>query len=159
MKKENIVGLTVSIIICELIGGLGAIFTMPAVRSWYMEINKPSFNPPNWIFGPVWTTLYLLMGIALFLVWKKGSKKKEVRNAAVVFFIQLIFNFLWSLVFFGTRSYLGGFLVIILLWLLILANIVMFYRISKPAGIILIPYILWVSFASVLNYYLYILNR
>ncbi|OGF45138.1 MAG: TspO protein [Candidatus Firestonebacteria bacterium RIFOXYA2_FULL_40_8] len=159
MKTGNVLKLTASIVICELIGILGAIFTMPAVKSWYMEINKPSFNPPNWIFGPVWTTLYLLMGVALFLVWQKGLKNNEVKNAIIVFFIQLITNFLWSAVFFGGRSYAGGLITIIILWLLIMANIVMFYRISKPAGLILVPYILWVGFALILNYYIYILNK
>ncbi|OGF47614.1 MAG: TspO protein [Candidatus Firestonebacteria bacterium RIFOXYC2_FULL_39_67] len=159
MKTGNALKLTASIIICELIGILGAIFTMPAVKSWYMEINKPSFNPPNWIFGPAWTTLYLLMGIAFFLIWEKGLKNSKVKNAAVVFIIQLIVNFLWSVIFFGGRSYFGGLITIVILWLLILANIIMFYRISKPAGLILIPYILWVSFASILNYYIFILNK
>ncbi|MFH1074375.1 MAG: TspO/MBR family protein [Candidatus Firestonebacteria bacterium] len=159
MKTGTILKLSASIVICELIGSLGAIFTMPAVRSWYMEINKPSFNPPNWIFGPVWTALYLLMGIAFFLIWKKGLNNNKVKNAAVVFLVQLIVNFLWSVIFFGGRSYIGGLITIAILWLLILANITMFYRISKPAGLILLPYILWVSFASILNYYIYILNK
>ena len=112
----------------------------------------------QWVFGPVWALLYLLMGIALFIVWRKGLKTPYVKPALIVFGIQLILNALWSLIFFGLASPLGGFIEIIFLWLAILATIILFLIVSFPAGLLLFPYILWVSYAAVLNYYIYILN-
>jgi tryptophan-rich sensory protein len=147
-----------SIIICQLAGVFGSIFTAPSLPLWYNSINKPSFNPPNWVFAPVWTTLYLLMGISLFLVWRKGLDKKDIKIAFTVFILQLVLNALWSLLFFGLKSPLTAFIEIILLWITILISIFLFFRISKTAAYLLIPYILWVSFASVLNFYFWRLN-
>jgi tryptophan-rich sensory protein len=155
---RNWLRLILSILICESAGLLGSIFTVSAIPTWYATLNKPPFNPPNWLFGPVWTLLYLLMGIALYLVWKKGWKRKDVKIALGVFFIQLLLNASWSIVFFGAQQILAAFIVIILMWIAILASIFLFYRISKAAAYLLIPYILWVSFAGVLNYSLLILN-
>jgi benzodiazapine receptor len=147
-----------SIIICQLAGFIGSVFTTPAIPNWFANINKPSFNPPNWVFAPVWTTLYLLMGIALFLIWRKGLNKKDVKIAVSVFAFQLVLNSLWSFLFFGLQSPLAAFIEIIFLWAAILVSIILFFRISKIAGCLLIPYILWVSFASVLNFAIWQLN-
>jgi len=149
---KNFVKLIFSIVVCELAGIIGSFFTAPAVKTWYPTLIKPSFKPPNWLFAPVWTALFLLMGIAMFLVWKKDKKGLKI------FFAQLFFNILWSIMFFGLKSPSLGFIVIVVLWILILATIIRFFKISKPAGWLLIPYILWVSFASILNLAILILN-
>jgi len=149
---KNLGKLIFSIIICELAGIVGSIFTAPAVKTWYPTLIKPSFKPPNWLFAPVWTALFLLMGIAMFLVWKRDKK------GLGIFFTQLVFNILWSIMFFGLKSPLLGFIVIIVLWILILMTIIRFFKISKPAGWLLIPYIFWVSFATILNLAILILN-
>lgn len=156
---SNITKLIISIVICQLAGVIGSFFTMDAIPVWYETLAKPSFNPPSWLFGPVWIFLYLLMGIALFLIWKEDLKNKEVKTAFTVFIIQLIFNASWSIVFFGMRSTAGGLIVIIILWILILISILKFMKISKTAGILLIPYLLWVTFAAILNYSIYNLNQ
>ncbi len=148
----------VSIIICQLAGVIGSVFTVNNIASWYLDLNKPLLNPPNWVFGPVWITLYFLMGISLFLVWKKGLTSRFNRNAFILFIIQLVFNASWSIVFFGMHQLLLSVFVIIILWLLIFINIVQFGKISRSAAYLLMPYILWVSFASYLNISIYILN-
>ena len=157
-KQGDFLLLLESIIICQLAGIIGSIFTSPSIPLWYANINKPSFNPPNWVFAPVWTTLYLLMGIALFLVWRKGLKRKDLKIAFAVFIFQLILNTLWSILFFGLKSPFVAFIEIVLLWISILISILLFFRISKVAGALLIPYLLWVSFASVLNFAFWRLN-
>jgi len=157
MKKAA--GIVVSIAVCELAGIVGSVFTMPAIPGWYAGLAKPSFNPPNWIFGPVWTLLYAMMGLAAYLVYEKGFKRPEVKKALAVFAAQLVMNTLWSIVFFGAHRILGAAVVIVLLWAMILATILLFHRISKAAAYLLVPYILWVSFATVLNASLYVLNR
>jgi benzodiazapine receptor len=155
MKK--IFKFLVAIFIPLIVGFLGSLFTSSSVDSWYITINKPSFTPPNWLFAPVWTALYIIMGISFYLVWIKGSGGLK-RKAFTVYSFQLLLNLLWSMFFFGLRSPLIGFINIVVLWLFIVANIVLFYKISKVAGSLLIPYFLWVSFASVLNFSVYILN-
>ncbi len=158
-SKTNIFSiLLASIIICQMAGIIGSVFTTPAIPTWYASINKPSFNPPNWIFAPVWTTLFLLMGIALFLVWRKGFKRKDIKIAFSVFIFQLVLNVLWSFLFFGLQSPFAAFIEIIFLLLAILITIILFFRIYWVAGVMLIPYILWVSFASVLNFAIWKLN-
>lgn len=147
-----------SIIICQLAGFIGSLFTTPSIPSWYAGINKPSFNPPNWVFAPVWTTLFLLMGISLYLVWRTGLNDKNVKIAIAVFVFQLVLNSLWSYLFFGLHSPFAAVIEIIFLWIAILASIILFFRISWVAGTLLIPYILWVSFASVLNFAIWRLN-
>lgn len=155
---KGILKLIGSIVICQLAGIIGAVFTGPAIQSWYITLNKPSFNPPNWVFGPVWTILYLLMGISLFLVWKKYSGDQGIKIALAIFFFQLILNTTWSILFFGMRNPMAGLIEIVVLWIAILLTILSFYKISITASMLLIPYILWVSFASVLNFYLWRLN-
>ncbi len=147
-------------------GVIGGFFTSPSIPAWYASLAKPYFNPPNWVFGPVWTILYILMGVAFFLVWRKsgrregkdGRKSKYFNTAAALFGIQLALNALWSIVFFGMHSIGGALAVIGLLWLAILANIVWFWRSSRAAALLLVPYIAWVSFASFLNYVIWTLN-
>jgi tryptophan-rich sensory protein len=158
MKSIDIIKLVVSIIICQLAGFIGAIFTSRSIPIWYASLKKPSFNPPESLFGPVWTALFLLMGISLFLIWQKGLTYDGVKLALILFGVQLILNILWSILFFGLRSPLAGFIEIIILWVLILMTILAFYKISQVAAILLIPYILWVSFAAILNFSLWRLN-
>lgn len=154
-----ILRLIISILVCQLAGLIGSIFTRASVSSWYVSLSKPSFTPPSWVFGPAWITLYVLMGISAFLVWSKGFNNREVKAALIIFGIQLILNALWSAAFFGLRSPFGGLIVIVILWLAILVTILRFLNISTAAGLLLVPYILWVSFAAVLNLSLFLLNR
>jgi len=159
MKKQNgalvnTVRLLASIVLCQSVGFAGAIFTIPAIKGWYQTINKPSFNPPSWIFSPVWTVLFLLMGISLYLVWKKGINTKAI----MLFVAQLALNFFWSVLFFGLESPGLAFIDLVLLWAAILATILVFSKVSKLAGLLLLPYLLWVTFAGVLNFAIYILN-
>ena len=139
-------------------GAIGSSATFTGIDSWYTTLNKPSFNPPNWIFGPVWTTLYILMGISLYLIWQKGLKKEFIKNSFILFIVNLILNSFWSIAFFGLENPGLAFLVIIVLWIVILTLILRFYKINKLASYLLIPYILWVSFASVLNFSIWQLN-
>jgi tryptophan-rich sensory protein len=143
---------------CELVGLVSTPFTLVAIPTWYASLNKPSFAPPNWIFAPVWTTLYCLMGIAAFLVWQRGSKKKNVKKALSYFLLQLFFNFLWSVLFFGLHSPLLGLIDIFALLVTLIITIYMFYNIVKPGAYLLVPYLLWVSFATILNFSLLLLN-
>jgi len=155
---SNILKLIISIVICQLAGVIGSFFTMDSIPTWYAALNKPDFNPPNWIFGPVWIFLYLLMGISLFLVWRENLKNDHVKSAFVIFMVQLILNTFWSIVFFGMQSITGGLIIILLLWLFIILTIIRFRKVSAIASMLLIPYLLWVTFAAVLNFYIYKLN-
>jgi tryptophan-rich sensory protein len=157
MKKA--LGIIVFVIVCELAGLMGSLFTTPSIPGWYAGLTKPAFNPPSWLFAPVWTILYAVMGIAAWLVYDKGIKSPEAKRALSLFATQLLLNILWSIVFFGAHRILGGVIVIVGLWVMILRTILLFYKISRPAACLLIPYILWVSFATVLNVSLYMLNR
>lgn len=159
MRINSFFKLIVAIVVSELAGIVGSFFTASSIPIWYVTLIKPEFAPPNWVFAPVWTILFLLMGIATFLVWNKGLERKDVRIALGTFGSQLILNTLWSIIFFGQQSPGLALLEIALLWLAILATIIAFYKISRPAAYLLIPYILWVSFASYLNYSIWMLNR
>ncbi len=170
--------LVAAVAISELAGVVGMVFTAPAISSgWYAALEKPALNPPNWIFGPVWVFLFALMGIALFLVWQRhssiflkseqarlpayGGNERMVRTwrlAVFVFAFQLSLNVLWSMMFFGLQSPAGAFAIIVSLWFAILASILAFWKISRPAAWLLVPYILWVSFAGYLNYAIWMLN-
>jgi len=152
MKK--IWKLIISLLLPFLVSAVGGFFTSSSVSTWYVELNKPSFNPPNWVFGPVWTILYLLMGISLYLVWIKKYDKK----AFTAFGVQLFLNMLWSIFFFGMQLPLLAFIEIIFLWTAILVTIIYFYRIKKASAYLLIPYLLWVSFAALLNFFIFYLN-
>lgn len=157
MTKSNVLKLIVSIVLPLSIGAIAGIFTSEAIPGWYATLNRPSFNPPNWLFGPVWTTLYLLMGVSLYLIWKQ-EKSKERNLAMLVFIVQLVLNFAWSFIFFYFNKISFAFAEIILLWLSILLMIIRFYRIKPIAAYINIPYLLWVSFAAILNLSFYLLN-
>jgi len=169
MKINNTFKLIIAIVVSELAGIIGSVFTTPSIAGWYSGIVKPALNPPAWVFGPVWTTLFALMGIAAFLVWKKGLDRRDVnphtkgfgvgvKIALILFGIQLVLNTLWSIIFFGLHSPGGALVEIVFLWLAILATIIAFAKISKPAAWLLSPYILWVSFAMYLNYSIWVLN-
>ena len=148
----------ICISICEFVGLSGAIFTKRALPNWYVALTKPSFNPPDWIFGPVWITLYLLMGIALFLIIKDGFVSGEIIVAASFFAVQLLLNGLWSYIFFGKKALFLSLIDLILLWILILVTAIMFYKINNISGYLMIPYLLWVSFAGILNWSIWKLN-
>ncbi|WP_048129801.1 MULTISPECIES: TspO/MBR family protein [unclassified Methanosarcina] len=159
MNKVNVFRLLVSIILCQFVGAIGAIFTSSSLESWYLLLEKPAFNPPSWVFFPVWTTLYTFMGISLYFVWEKGLQQKEVKVGLFLFGLQLGLNILWSFLFFGLQSPYYAFLEIVLLWLSILLTAIQFWKISKTASYLLIPYLLWVSFATLLNYQIWVLNQ
>lgn len=158
MKLSDVFKLVLAIVVAELAGIIGSVFTASSIPTWYATLAKPELAPPNWVFGPVWTTLFALMGIAAFLVWKKGWERKEVKVALSVFLGQLILNTLWSIIFFGLQSPASALIEIFILWLAILLTIIVFARISKPAAWLLAPYLLWVSFATYLNYAIWMLN-
>ncbi len=178
---KNTAKLIISILICEGAGIAGSFFTAPAIPTWYAFLRKPDFAPPNWLFAPVWITLFFLMGVSLYLVWVKNwkvqapeneSAKKawnpvseklwsgawKEENAFGVFVLQLILNILWSVMFFGLKLPSIAFAEILMLWVAILYTIVNFYRISKLAAYLLIPYIVWVTIAAILNFSITRLN-
>jgi tryptophan-rich sensory protein len=148
--------LFISLLLPQIAGGLGAFFTLSSVQSWYLTLNKPSWNPPSWLFGPVWTTLYVLMGIACFLIWKSEHPRKK--QVLTLYFLQLFLNSLWSPAFFGAQNPMLGILVIVPMWASILACILLFRKINTWAAVLMIPYLIWVSFATVLNATIWYLN-
>jgi tryptophan-rich sensory protein len=156
LSKKDIGPLLLWVLLAEGAGLLGSLFTAPAIATWYAGLVKPALAPPNWIFGPVWTTLFLLMGVAAFLVWRTRAPQR--RRALGLFFLQLFLNVAWSFVFFGSRDPRGAFFEIILLWLSIAAAVWAFSKVSRAAAWLLVPYIAWVSFAGYLNYLLWMLN-
>ena len=154
---ENYQKLFVSIMLPLAVGFIGSAFTSGSLSDWYSGLVKPEFNPPSWVFAPVWTGLYILMGISFYLIWKKGYSEKT-KPAFLAYSVQLFLNFLWSFLFFGLRNPLYGLLEIAVLWFAIAANIFLFYKLDKASAYLLVPYLLWVSFASVLNYFIFALN-
>jgi translocator protein len=158
MKIKKLDLLLGSILICLAAGWLGSVFTSPSIATWYAELNKPAFNPPNYLFGPVWSLLYILMGISLYLIIRNNFKDKSKRVALILFGGQLLFNIFWSFIFFYLHRPDYAFIEIVILWILILATAVESYRINKAAGYLFIPYLLWVSFASALNFAIWQLN-
>lgn len=156
---KNLLKLIISIAICQSAGLLGTVFTVSSIEKWYNLLNQPSFRPPNYLFGPVWIVLYTLMGISLYWIWIKGTNKKGVRDALILFTVQLVLNASWSIVFFGLHNIFLSLVNIIILWILIVLVIVRFYKIDKKASLILLPYLVWVTFASFLNYNIWLLNR
>jgi len=156
--KKRIVYITISVLGCLLIGFLASIATQSSVNDWYTTLNKPDFTPPNELFAPVWTALYILMGVAAGIVWSKGYHHIWVKTALYHFVIQLLLNGLWSIVFFGLKNPLLGLIVILALLTMIMLTIKWFRVISKPAALMMVPYLLWVAFASALNYKIWELN-
>jgi translocator protein len=157
-RFQDVLRLFFSLAACFSAGFIGSIFTGDSVRSWYPLLLKPSFTPPSWLMAPVWFLLYILMGISAFLIWRKGVRDFQVKESMIIFVIQLLLNILWSYAFFGLRSPLYGLIVIVPLWTAILLTIINFHRISKTAAFLLIPYSVWISYATVLNFAIYILN-
>jgi translocator protein len=158
MKTSTILTIIICIAIPLIAGGISGIAVSGNVTSWYATLNKPVFNPPNYLFGPVWTMLYIMMGISLFLIWK--SPPCDARNYALaIFCIQLVLNFAWSFIFFLFKQAGWAFFEIILVWISVVAMIIIFHRINKTAAFLQIPYLLWVSFASVLNGAIWWLNQ
>ena len=158
MIKPHIFKLLASLALPLVSGLVAGLFTATAIPGWYETLNKPSFNPPNWLFGPVWTTLYILMGISLYLIWKQDAGKG--RNLAIlIFLLQLLLNFVWSFIFFYYNKIGFALVEIILLWICIGIMLVLFYKIKPIAAIINLPYFLWVTFATILNAGYYFLNR
>jgi len=150
------------IAICQGAGAIGSLFTFASLSTWFVTLAQPSFAPPNWVFGPVWTILYTLMGIALYIVWQKrgiSPIRAQARTRGVrLFWIHLFFNALWSILFFGVQSPLYALIDIVVLWVLLVATTFYFFRVSTWAGVIMLPYLAWVSFASVLNAAIVFLN-
>jgi len=160
MKLNDFFKLAAAIVVSQLAGVIGSVFTVSSIQTWYAVIQKPVFNPPGWIFAPVWIVLYFLMGVSLFLVWKSdpSADLKERKKGISLFFLQLVLNALWSVIFFGLHNPFWAFIEIIVLWLAILLTIISFSKISKKAAYLLLPYIVWVSFASILNFSILIIN-
>ena len=157
MKISHIIKLIISILLPLSVGAIAGMFTSQAVPAWYASLNRPSFNPPNWVFGPVWTSLYILLGISFFLIWKEEASKE--RDLAIkVFSIQMLLNFAWSFLFFYFNLIGAALIEIILLWISIALMIYLFYKIKPSAAYLNIPYLLWVSFATILNAGYYFLN-
>lgn len=156
---SDIPALLVWVGVCEGVGIVSAFFTTRAIPTWYATLVKPAFNPPNWVFGPAWTTLYALMGVAAWLVWRRGLSSPGVRTALVLFAIQLALNFAWSWLFFGIQQPGWAFAEIVALWVAIAATIAAFFGVSRAAGWLMTPYLAWVTFAAVLNLALWRLNR
>jgi len=156
-QRRRYIGLIIFIAVCLGAGGLGAIATTPEIEGWYKTIAKPSWTPPDYVFGPVWTTLYIMMAIAAWLIWKPAGFK-AVAVPLVLFAIQLVLNVIWSLIFFGYHQPGWAFFEIILLWIAILATMIWFFKRSVVAGSLLAPYLVWVSFAAALNFAIWQLN-
>jgi translocator protein len=154
IKRNYVLSLLVFFVLCFAVAGLGSLATTPNIPTWYATLNKPSWNPPNWLFGPVWTLLYAMMAVAGWLVWKRVGWG----TAIICFAVQLALNLAWSFIFFGAHQTGLAFLEIILLWLAIAATIISFFPVSKTAAALLIPYLLWVSFAATLNITIWRLN-
>jgi len=148
------------VLLCLVVGWLSSYATESNNDVWYPTLEKPAFNPPAWVFGPVWTLLYILMGISAGIIWSKiGTQRETVKNALLFFGIQLALNALWSILFFGLKNPLLALIEIIILWLLIYETYIKFSKIDKVAGYLLIPYLLWVAFAFALNASIWWLNR
>lgn len=150
--------LIISVAIPVVVGAVSGYFTAGSVNGWFTTINKPSFNPPGWLFAPVWTTLYILMGIACYLIWKSSANVADKRRAITLYTIQLTLNFFWSIIFFGAHQPGWALVDIALLWAMIMLTIFSFGKISSTAAWLLVPYICWVSFATVLNFAIWKLN-
>lgn len=159
---KNVFKFVISIIICESAGIIGSLFTFSSVSIWFPTLVKPWFSPPSWLFGPVWTVLYFLMGLSLYVIWNfkaELSKHKYKKQFFILFGIQLILNALWSFLFFGLKSPLYGLIDILFLDITVAMTIVYTYRISKYSAILLAPYMAWITFATLLNFEIVLLNK
>jgi benzodiazapine receptor len=160
LKMNKITKILTVVVTCIAIGYFSGIVTRSSIETWYPTLVKPSFNPPNWIFAPVWSMLYIMMGVAAGLVWDRiDFEKIMVKKALVLFAIQLGLNALWSYLFFGLMNPTLALIEIVVLWLMIYETYIQFAKINKIAGYLFIPYLLWVSFAAVLNGSIWWLNK
>jgi translocator protein len=171
LRRDDWISLAIAVVLPQLAGGLGAIPTASSIPTWYKTLNKPSWNPPGWLFGPVWTLLYLLMGVASWLVWHRSRQEKpaeavlalpqetEEKTALALYGAQLALNSLWSIIFFGFHNIGGALAEIAALWALIVATTARFYRLRPAAGLLLLPYLAWTTFAAALNATIWRLNR
>jgi tryptophan-rich sensory protein len=158
-RDRPILAVGLTIIIVEIVGASGSIFTLQGLDTWYDTLQRPMLAPPNWVFGPVWTVLFALIGVALWLVWRRlASSPDKARFGFGVFVLHFVFNIGWSVVFFGMQDIGSGLVVIGILWLLIVATMWAFGRVDRRAALLLVPYLLWVSFAAYLNYSFWVLN-
>jgi len=158
MNKKSIIRFLVSISLPVAVGAVAGLFTASSVKTWFVTLNKPSFNPPSWLFAPVWTTLYIVMGIAFFIIWQSKANEIIKKRSMKIYFVQLFFNFTWSFVFFYAQQPGWALVNIVVLWLLIAITIFWFSQISRVSAWLMVPYILWVSFATALNYAIWQLN-
>ncbi|MFO7701678.1 TspO/MBR family protein [Psychroflexus maritimus] len=158
MKRNTGIKIGISLLLCFVVAGIGGYATQISVGNWYVELNKPSFNPPNWVFGPAWTLLYILMGIAAGLVWKAGLKQAKVKKALGIYLFQLMLNLSWSVVFFGNQEIFGALMIILGLLFMIIMTIISFLKVNRIAAYLLFPYLFWVLFASLLNFEIWQLN-
>ncbi len=156
---QKILKIVLVVVLCVTVGYLSGLVTRESILTWYVTLNKPSFNPPNWVFAPVWTLLYIIMGVAAGVIWTSNSEEQTTKKALGFFAIQLGLNALWSYLFFGLHNPLLALIEIILLWLMIFETYNMFKKINKTAGLLLFPYLAWVSFATILNASIWWLNR
>lgn len=156
---NNTLKLIIAIAIPIIVGGTSGFFTATGVESWYQTIARPTWNPPGWIFGPVWTTLYVMMGISLFLVWKEDTSVELKKIGIALFAIQLVLNFFWSFIFFNQHQIGWALVEIVAMWVFILLTIFAFAQVNKAAAWLLVPYISWVSFATILNFTIWQLNK
>lgn len=156
--QKKILKIIIAVAICLLIGFLSSFATQSSVNDWYLTLNKPSFNPPNWVFAPVWTLLYVMMGVAAGIVWGKGFHHVWVKTSLYHFGFQLLLNALWSIVFFGLKNVFIALFIILTLLVFIILTIKWFNVVSKKAALLMIPYLLWVCFATLLNYKIWELN-
>jgi tryptophan-rich sensory protein len=156
---SNTIKLIVAIAVPLAVGGLSGFATARGVESWYPTLIKPPFNPPSWVFGPTWTVLYIMMGVAAYLVWRQGLGVPGVKFTLTIFVVQLALNGMWSILFFGMQSPGWAFAEILMLWLTILISATLFWRLAPAAGWLMMPYLAWVSFAAVLNGSIWVLNR
>ena len=158
--RHSIKKLVGSVLLCEAAGVVGSVFTRDSLRDWYPTLQKPSFTPPDWVFGPVWTVLYAMMGVSLYLTSRQRDEDAAVETTArVLFAVQLMLNTLWTYIFFGRRSPGWALVEISLLWVAIASTTLSFFRVSRTAALLLLPYLLWTSFAAVLNYSVWRLNE
>jgi tryptophan-rich sensory protein len=159
-KPKQILKFLFALAVCFGVSGSSAIFTSKdSLTNWYYQLEKPIFTPPDLVFGPTWTILYLLMAISVFLVWNKGQDYPRVKQSLIIFLAQLVLNAIWTPLFFRFHLIMVAFIEIIMLWFAILATILTFKRISLIASIILVPYLIWVGYATVLNGSIWYLNR
>lgn len=155
---KNAIKLILSIFFCQLAGIIGSVFTVSAIPDWYATLTRPVITPPNWLFGPVWITLYTLMGVSLYLIWQKGLKNRDIKFAFILFMIHLAVNASWSIIFFGLNALWLSVFVIFVLLFMIISLMVIFWDINRTATLLLIPYLLWVTYASALNMAIAVIN-